>query len=696
MSLGRWVSVLAATVIVGVVALLVLVSTNERRATLSAAKRDTGNLAHTVEYHTQQLFSGIEHVLEESNEHVAAGRSQRLQNILETRLDALPPVRSVLLIDADGLLRRDNGNVVAPVDLSDYEFFRRHRDDPDEALVIGMPVEYGPKHRLVVPVSRRVTSPIGFAGVLVALLDIELLQRFYGAWDIGASGAIALFLRDGHLLARRPAQRELVGRSFAQALVFDKHLPRAAANTFIASARAEGEQRVISYRALSEFPLVVVVSSSTAELLQLWRRHLAGYIVAGATVTFTIGVLAWLLVRELRRRELDRARVEEAERDYRSLFDNAVDGQVRLSPDGRALRANPAFLRLAGYANQAELIAAEQPVARWHVDPSDTEALRVRLEREGEVKDFVAQVRRLDGTPMWVSESARAVRDAAGGLLFYEASARDISLLKEAEAQLIAAKEQAEAASHAKSEFLANMSHELRTPLNAIIGFSELMEGGFFGPLPQRYAEYAHDISTSARHLLEVINDILDLAKVEAGQLGLRCGSVATDTLVKGCARLVADRAESSGIALEVGDCANVAPIWGDHTRLRQIVLNLLSNAVKFTPKGGRVAIDARDEAGEVVLTVGDSGVGMSDGEIEIALQPFSQIESAMTRRQDGTGLGLPLTKALTERHGGRLTIASVPGAGTTVEVRLPATPASAAERPRAQSELIVAAAGRA
>jgi signal transduction histidine kinase len=219
------------------------------------------------------------------------------------------------------------------------------------------------------------------------------------------------------------------------------------------------------------------------------------------------------------------------------------------------------------------------------------------------------------------------------------------------------------------------------------------MEGGFFGPLPKRYAEYAHDISSSARHLLDVINDILDLAKVEAGQLGLRPGIVATDVLVKGCARLVADRAESCGIRLEVGECARVAPIWGDATRLRQILLNLLSNAVKFTPKGGRVAIDARDDAGEVVLAIRDSGVGMSASEVELALQPFSQIESAFTRRQDGTGLGLPLTKALTERHGGRLTIASTPGSGTTVEVRLPAAALPALQ---AVPELATAAASRA
>jgi PAS domain S-box-containing protein len=682
MSLGRWVSVLAATVIVGVIALLALVSANERRAVLADAERDTANLAHTVEYHTAQLFGSIDQLLQDGGEEVAAGRSHRLERVIETRLDGMPPVTTVLLVDFDGLVRRDNGPVPTPVDVSAYEFFQAHRNDPRLGLLIGAPVAFGPSGKLVLPVSRRIPSTIGFAGVLVALLDLNLLQQFYGAWDIGTSGAVSLLLRDGRLLARRPAGATVVGRSYALGPVFSKHLPYAPAGTFIAKGAIDQQERVLSYRAFGELPLVVVASTSTEELLRLWRQHRASYIAAGAIVTTTIAALAVLLLRQLRRRELDRARLEEAERDYRSLFNNAVDGQLRIAPDGRTLRANPAFLRLAGYATEAELVAAEEPASRWHVDPRERDHLLARLEREGEVKDFVCQVRRRDGTRMWVSQSARAVRDAAGRLLFYEASARDISALKEAEAQLIAAKEQAEAASHAKSEFLANMSHELRTPLNAIIGFSELMEGGFFGPLPKRYAEYAHDISSSARHLLEVINDILDLAKVEAGQLGLRPGSVATDVLVKGCARLVADRAGSCGITLAVGECAGVAPIWGDATRLRQIVLNLLSNAVKFTPKGGRVAIDAREEAGEVVLAIRDSGVGMSAGEIEVALQPFSQIESAFTRRQDGTGLGLPLTKALTERHGGRLTIASTPGRGTVVEVRLPAVERPAAERP--------------
>jgi PAS domain S-box-containing protein len=664
MSLGRWISVLAASVVLGVVALLGLVSANERRAALAGAERNTANLAHTVEYHTQQLFGRIADLLEESSERIATGRADRLDIVIQTRLQSVPAVRSVLLLDADGYLRRDNGKLAAPVDLSGYAFFATHRDDPDRGLAIGTPVAYGPRHRLVIPVSRRVASKTGFAGVLVALLDVDLLREFYGAWDIGSSGAVSLFLRDGQLLARRPPAPEDVLPPLASDLPV---------GTLVGRIRAGGAQRVVSYRAVQDFPLVVVVSTRTAEVLQLWHRHILGYLVAGTAVTMTITALAWLLLRQLRRREDDRAQLEEAERDYRSLFDNALDGQVRLDLDGRALRANPAFLRLSGYASEAELVAAEEPISRWHVDPSEGAALRRRIERDGEIKDCIVEVRRHDGTRIWVSESVRSVRNAAGELRFYEATARDITALKEAEAQLVAAKEQAEAASHAKSEFLANMSHELRTPLNAIIGFSELMEGGFFGPLPPRYAEYAHDISSSARHLLEVINDILDLAKVEAGQLRLRCESVATDALVRGCARLVAERAEGSEITLEVGGGADVAPIWGDHTRLRQIVLNLLSNAVKFTPKGGRVTIDARNESHEVVLRVRDSGIGMSAGEIAIALQPFSQIESAMTRRQDGTGLGLPLTKALTERHGGRLTIASTPGAGTTVEVCLPA-----------------------
>jgi signal transduction histidine kinase len=221
--------------------------------------------------------------------------------------------------------------------------------------------------------------------------------------------------------------------------------------------------------------------------------------------------------------------------------------------------------------------------------------------------------------------------------------------------------------------FLANMSHELRTPLNAILGFSEILEQQLFGPLGDpRYVEFAGDIHRSGRHLLAIIADILDLAKVEAGQLGLDETEVDVGELMRSAERLVTEAAHNRDVKLEVTRPAGRATVLGDPTRLRQILLNLLSNAIKFTPKGNAVAFSCGREAGGCYLRVADTGIGMTEDELSSAMQPFHQVDNSFSRHHEGTGLGLPLTQSLTALHGGRLEIASRPGAGTTVTVYLP------------------------
>jgi two-component system cell cycle sensor histidine kinase PleC len=247
----------------------------------------------------------------------------------------------------------------------------------------------------------------------------------------------------------------------------------------------------------------------------------------------------------------------------------------------------------------------------------------------------------------------------------------------------------AEAANQAKSEFLANMSHELRTPLNAINGFSEIMAGEMFGPLGDpRYKGYAADILKSGQHLLSLINDILDMAKIEAGKLTLHYERVSLREIVEDVARLMRGKVAEAGLNLTV-DAPDLPEIDADHRGVKQVILNLVSNAVKFTPEGGDIVISlSRLGQDRMRVAVTDTGIGIAPEDVRRLARPFEQVEGQHSKTTQGTGLGLALTKSLVELHGGRLSIDSEPGRGTTVSfdlpMRKPATEADAGDRARA------------
>jgi len=287
--------------------------------------------------------------------------------------------------------------------------------------------------------------------------------------------------------------------------------------------------------------------------------------------------------------------------------------------------------------------------------------------------DFVAKT----GEPRTMLVSAVPVFNfATGALRGFRGTASDVTELRKREVGLRTAKELAESASRQKTEFLANVSHELRTPLNAIIGFAEVMHMELLGPMgnPQ-YRGYVGDIHDSARHLLGLINDILDVAKIEAGRAELTETTVPVRALFDAVARLIRERSVRAEVRLDVDMQPDLPPLFADERKLKQILINLLSNSVKFTPAGGAIRMNAAlDPAdGDLVITIADTGIGIAPEDITRVMEPFGQVDNPINRKFRGTGLGLPLTKGLVELHGGSFAIESTPGVGTTVTLRFPA-----------------------
>ena len=359
------------------------------------------------------------------------------------------------------------------------------------------------------------------------------------------------------------------------------------------------------------------------------------------------------------------------------------------TPEATILYVNTAFARITGYETQ-EVIGQPLRFLQGRGTPQDQIERMERALMQRRAANLLLRSQRKDGKPFWNDIHVNPILEDGGHVAHFVAFITDASPRIRAEENLREAKHQAEIANRAKSDFLANVSHELRTPLNAIIGFSEIMQMQMFGPMGHaQYATYAEDIRASGKHLLAIINDILDLSKIEAGRYQLHIGTVEIEETFEDCARLVRERAENAGLRLTREIDPATPSLLADKRAVKQVLINLLSNAIKFTPQGGKVTMRALPAAtpGWVALSVADTGIGIPPEQIDNALSAFGQVDNPFTRSQEGTGLGLPIVKSLVELHGGQFQIDSAVGKGTTITMTLPAQKLAASAKPDTEME---------
>jgi PAS domain S-box-containing protein len=397
----------------------------------------------------------------------------------------------------------------------------------------------------------------------------------------------------------------------------------------------------------------------------------------------------------VRRRAEETLKASEAK--FRNLVENAAIGILTTFSNGSIIGANKTAVQIFGFGSSEEL--ASQSVLARYVDPRDRQRLLEFVDLTGVAKGFEVRMKHKDGSPFWASLNVITQMTQSGERQFLsiiediterKLAADELSRLnkelksfnsrleakvEERTHQLEDAVSVANESNRAKSEFLASMSHELRTPLNAIIGFSQVLHEQYFGSLNEKQTEYMTDILESGKHLLALINDILDLSKVEAGKMELEKSNVNIRDLVNNSLMMIKEKAQIHRIGLEVkvSESLEGTKILADERRLKQVIFNLLSNSAKFTPDGGKIRVEAKTEGKNLIICVSDTGIGISPEEQKKLFTAFYQASGGIKDKTPGTGLGLSITRSIIEKHGGRIWLESEgKGKGSSFYFTLP------------------------
>jgi signal transduction histidine kinase len=606
-------------------------------------------------------------------------RTDATRDVFRERLRNLPQANAFFLLGSDGhpvVTSRDQ--VTGDLNFSDRDYYRHFLEQDDPGPFISSPVNSRVIGTPTVYLARRINGPDHvFLGLAVGAIDLGYINDFYRSIELPAGETVTLLRRDGLVLARYPDPTHEIGRVMAAISPWHS-LVAGDGGTYRSPGFLGADRAVVSVHPLRAWPLVIDVSMQEPVALAKWRHQAMLIAIGGVGASCGFAVLFGVIGLQFRRKAEQNERLATSAEALRHSEARVLDF-VRMSSDWLwELDAGLCFSWVSDSPmTRAMGITDRMGVTPWQALRGDLcnphwAKLQSEMLARRPFRDFRDEERDGNGQPHHVSINGKPVFDADGTFTGYRGTGREVTAEVEAARELELAKEQAEAASRAKSEFLANMSHELRTPLNAVIGFSELISDQPFGKIGPSYVEYANEINGAGHHLLDMINDVLDLSKIEAGRYDLADETVDLGLVVRSCVSMLKPRAQEGDVRIDNRmDGVRVA-VRGDRRALKQIVLNLLSNAVKFTPAGGTVSLRIEEVGEATALVIADTGIGIDAAVLRSLGQPFHQADASIRRRFGGTGLGLAISRRLLGLHGGDLTIDSTPGKGTTVRALFP------------------------